>query len=97
MAGENPDWAEEYGEDFRKAQLEAQELIRTDPVRAEEEAWKNEAWLLEELKADREKMRDVMTKAQRDQVEGMIDLIEGRLAKRRVVGSAAPQKAHDEL
>lgn len=82
MAGENAGWEEELGDQFEKAQVEAEELLKRDPDEARKQAWASEEWLLREMKSDRERMMSVMTESQRAQVEGMIDLIEGRLKER---------------
>ncbi|CEH13180.1 hypothetical protein CBOM_01120 [Ceraceosorus bombacis] len=85
MTSEHNDWAETYGDEFAKAQREAEQLAREDPQEAERMAWQNEAWLLEELSADRDKMKDVMSHDQLAEVDKMIDLVKSRLENRRAV------------
>ncbi|CAO1637527.1 unnamed protein product [Parajaminaea phylloscopi] len=82
LAGENPDWQENYGEDFMRATKEVEELLASDPARAEELAWENEEWMLRELSADREKMQDVLGESKRAGLDEMIELIQSRLKTR---------------
>lgn len=83
LAGENPDWQENYAEEFMKATKHVEELLSSDPARAEELAWENEEWMLRELSADREKMADVLGKEKRANLDEMIQLIESRLQARK--------------
>lgn len=82
LAGEHPDWQEQYGAEFMQATKDVEHLLATDPMRAEELAWENEEWMLAELKADREKMADVLGMGKRENLEEMISLIEERLKGR---------------
>lgn len=82
LAGEHPDWEETYGEEFMRATRDVEQLLKTDPQRAEELAWENEEWMLQELKADREKMGEVLGEGKLENLEEMIGLIEKRLMDR---------------
>lgn len=82
LAGENPEWQETYGDEFMRATKDVEELIASDPAKAEELAWENEEWLLGELKIDREKMQDVIGEVKKANLDEMIDLIQTRLKTR---------------
>ncbi|UZJ55833.1 hypothetical protein CBS101457_005153 [Exobasidium rhododendri] len=111
MSGEQDGWQEGLGEQFEKAQAEAEQLLKSNPEEAKKQAWQSEEWLLKEMRADRDKMMNVMTAQQRAQVDNMIELIEDRLKDKdnrdvfekvldEVVGSKEENKktkGHDEL
>lgn len=82
MSGEKAGWEEELGEQFEKAQVAAEELLKKSPEEARKQAWESEEWLLKEMKQDRERMMKVMTEEQKAQVESMIELIESRLKEK---------------
>ncbi|CAO1624792.1 unnamed protein product [Jaminaea pallidilutea] len=83
LTGEHPEWKEMYGKDFARATKDVEDLVKSDPARAEELAWENEEWMLKELLADRDKMADVIGEKKRENLEEMITMIQGRLKKRQ--------------
>lgn len=83
MKGEAPqEWEEQLGDQFARAQAEAEELLRNDPEEAARQAWQSEEWLLKQMRGDRDRMADVMTVEQKAQVDNMIELIENRMANK---------------
>jgi hypothetical protein len=110
MSGEKQGWEDELGDQFEKAQAEAEELLKNNPEEARRQAWESEEWLLKEMKGDRERMMSVMTDEQKAQVQSMIELIEERIKEKgtrdpfeKVLDAVIPEssdekkKKHDEL
>lgn len=99
MGGEAPEgWEENLGDTFARAQADAEALLRRDPEEARRQAWESETWLLREMEGDRARMADVMTTEQRAQVDGMIELIQRRLAdKEKVDPFAAGRDSGESL
>lgn len=92
LSGEQPNWENDYSKDILEAAREVEKLIATDPAKAAELAWKNEEWMLDQLKLDKAKMWDSIGAGKRENLQDMIDLIQDRLSVR----AQGKQKNEDE-